>query len=320
MQATESVPPVQEVKLPKPKVRRRAKRKRRRPLMQTDFLLMKKVWIWKLLSYPLASQMVFPNISKLGSYRKIRRLVKEGYLVEREVSRLGMDVIQLSKKGFDCIKFDMSEMRQLRFAAQSVDHDYITSVFQLGEFVHGVPKGVELLTEQQLQAVDTTLLPSWTPKSYDHIPDGYIHFEAGEIKKTIAIEVELNYKSPIRYLKMGHYFDMNHEKVDVVLWLCDRVALAQFISDQLYRSNLRNFEVHNFVLLSDFRSLGWDAQSRSGSAKGQSIKEIYLANGYQNPVQSLVNPWSEKTKNVFFNFRKSPNISNVCAKPPDAKS
>ena len=169
MQETEPAYPAQEVKSSKPKARRRTKRKRRRPLMQTDFALMKTVWRWKLLSYPLASQMVFPKISRIGSYRKIRRLVKEGYLVEREVSRLSMDVIQLSKKGFDCIKYDMDELKQLRFAAQSVDHDYITSAFHLGEFVHAVPKGVVLLTEQQLQAVDNSLLPEWTPKSYEHI-------------------------------------------------------------------------------------------------------------------------------------------------------
>ena len=211
-------------------------------------------------------------------------------------------------------------MRQLRFAAQSVDHDYITSAFHLGEFVHGVPKGVELLTEQQLQTVDTTLLPSWTPKSYEHIPDGYIHFEAGEMKKTIAIEVELNYKSPLRYQKMGHYFDMGHEKVDVVLWLCDRVALAQFISDHLFHSKVRNFKVHNFFLLDTFRDRGWDALSLAGSEKGKSIKEIYLANGYQNPTQSPVNPWSEKTKNIFFDLRKSPASSKVCTKPVDEKA
>ena len=213
----------------------------------------------------------------------------------------------------------MGELRQLRFAAQSVDHDYITSAFHIGEFIHGLPKGVKLFTEQQLQAVDTSLLPAWTPKSCDHVPDGYIHFEEDAVKMTVAIEVELNYKSTLRYQKMGFYFDLSHEKVDVVIWLCDGIALAQFISDRLFHCKLRNFEVHNFILLSDFISCGWDAVSRAGGAKGKSIKEIYLPKGHQNPGQSLVKPWVNETKDIFFDFRKSPKLSKACAKPLEAK-
>ncbi len=320
MQATEPQAQAPQVKLSKPKARKRPKKGRRRPLMQIDFMLMRILWKWKLLSFPLASQMVFSKISKLGSYRKIKRLVNEGYLIERKVGRLEIEVIQLSKKGFDCIKYDLGETRQLRFAAQSVDHDYIATAFHLGEFVYGVPKGVTLLSEQQLQTVDSSLLPSWAIKNYEHIPDGYIRFEAGEIKKTIAIEVELNYKSTIRYMKMGYYFDADREKVDTVLWLCDGIAIAQFIANQLFEAKPRNSGVHNIILLESWIELGWEAESIHGDSKGKSIREIYLSKGYQNPSQNLVNTWSTQTKQILVDCRKSPRYSRICAEPVEPKT
>ena len=226
---------------------------------------------------------------------------------------IGLDcvVLQLTKKGFDYLKYDLGELLELRYAAQSVAHDYWATAFQLGEFIESRPKNVEFLTEQQLLCTDDSLLPKWRPKSRDHIPDGMTCIKNGTAESVFAIEIELNLKPLLRYDKIGHYFDAAFSKVDVVFWVCASTAIAQTISDRLFHLKLRNFEIHQFIITSEFKRKGWDAVVCSGSYRDRSIKEVYLTKGHQNPEKEPKKDRKNELSEIFFPTVKSPKAART---------
>ncbi len=264
------------------------------------------MWRWKVLSFSLARYLVFNDISWWNFYKKTRRLIREGYLIERTGDGLEFDVLQLTKKGFDFIKYDLGELKEMRFNAQSVVHDYWASAFQMGEFIRDGSGGVDFFTEQEVQCTDESLFPSWMPKSKEHIPDGLTSIKSGGRERSFAIEVELNLKPPIRYDKAAYYFDAESSKIDVVFWLCGSVAIAQAIFKRLKNANLRRLDVHHFCLTDDFKNLGWEMTARSGLYKGKTLSEIYLVNGYQTLGKTLVKGWLNGTREIFFPERKIP--------------
>lgn len=236
-------------------------------------------------------------------------MFREAYLVEREVQGFDVPVFQLSKKGFDVIKFDLGELREKRFAPQSVAHDYVSAAFQLGDFIHG-NHSAELLTEQEHQCTDDSLLPAWVPKSREHIPDGFTRLGlpgGGEV--VVAIEVELNLKPWIRYDKAAHYFDMSPTKIDVVFWLCNGMKLAQEIYKRLLGLNLRKIEIHSIVLLDDFRSQGWQAPIRSGQFKGKTVREVYGTKSAQKPYKTHTKAVQNGNSEIFFPVKKTAFLS-----------
>lgn len=235
-------------------------------------------------------------------------MLREGYITEREAPGLDVAVFQLSKKGFDVIKFDLGEIREKRFYPQSVSHDYVSAAFQLGDFIHGANQ-VEFLTEQEHQCTDDSLLPSWVPKAREHIPDGFTRFQVSGRELVVAIEVELNLKPWLRYDKAAHYFDMSPVQIDVVFWLCDGMKLAQEIYKRLLRLKLKRIDIHAIVLLDDFRATGWQAPIRSGQHKGKSVRDFYGTNTVKNACKTNTKAMQNSSSEIFFPVKKTAFIS-----------
>jgi hypothetical protein len=267
------------------------------------------------MSLPLAKKLAFDRLSEWTFYAKINRLRKENFVMKRDGIGLQCEVLQLTKKGFDYLKYDLGELREMRYAAQSVAHDYWATAFQLGEFALSPPKNVEFLTEQQIICTDDSLLPRWQPKSREHVPDGMTCIRSGIRESVIAIEVELNLKPLIRYDKIGYYFESSLSKVDVVFWICATTKIAQTISDRLFQMKLRNFDIHQFVITSEFRNQGWDALIRSGSFNGRSIRDVYLAKGHQTPENMPKMTRKNELRQLLFPTAKTPKSSRTYLKP-----
>lgn len=274
------------------------------PLM-AETALLKSIWRWKVLTYPLAKEIAFKKISYGNYYDKIRRLIGEGLIIERPVLGIGCTVLQLSKKGFELIKYELGDLRENRFAAQNVTHDYWASAVQIGEFIQGLPEEVRFFTEQQLQCTDDSLLPEWVPKSRSHIPDGLTHIKGDKDPSVIAFEVELNLKPLLRYDKAGYYFDAGLSKFDVVIWFCANKWIIQEISARLAGLKLRNHEIHQFLLTSDFRVHGWNAKIEQGSMAGTSLREIYSGKGLGSLPEHLWNSSGTGLHKIFFSRSKS---------------
>lgn len=227
-------------------------------------------------------------------------------MIERDGLDLGLTVLQLGKKGFELLRHDLGHLTQQRFAAQSVVHDYIATAFHLGEFAISPRDDVEFLTEQEVQCCEESLLPSWIPRSKEHIPDGFTRIKNEKFDSVFAFEVELHLKPFLRYSKAAYYFDGIDSKVDVVFWICDGMNLILRISEHLSTLRLRRIEIHHFVLLDDFRKYGWNCPTRSGREKNQKIRDIYMARARQGADRSPANPQQDNLIDVFFSSKKSP--------------
>ena len=217
--------------------------------------------------------------------------------------------LQLGKKGFEFLKTVLGELRENRYAAQSVTHDYWAMAFQVGEFLHVESSNVDFFTEQEIQCKDDSLFPDWVFRSREHIPDGMTLIKNGKERSVIAIEVDLTIKPLLRYDKAMYYFDAYDSKTDIVFWLVDGVNVMNGIYDRLVAGKIRKFDIHHFVLLSDFKKLGWNAIARTGQFTQKSVHDIYVAKGWQTPPTGLSNEWQTQFQELFISSRKSPGRS-----------
>lgn len=265
-----------------------------------EIKLLKGIWCWKVLSYPLAKRLYFPTVSPGNFYNKVRRLIGEGLLSDTVGDGLIFDVLQLTKLGFSLIRHDLGDLKEQRFNPQSVAHDYWATAFQLGIFLNQSGVSVFHASEQEVQSFDTDLLPSWLPKSRDHIPDGFFEIKDGETAGRFAIEVDLNLKSFLKYDKTAYHFDGIDCEIDVVFWLCGNIAIAEAIFSRLQDIKLRRLEIHHFFVTDDFKFQGWNAKARAGEFVGKSIQEICLWKTYGKPLEKLCKPYGKEEMEILF--------------------
>jgi hypothetical protein len=249
---------------------------------------------------------IYLKASEWWFYEIIARLVAEGLLVERtEGSRFTVTLYQLSKKGFEHISHDLPDLVEKRFAAQSVTHDAFATAFHLGDFVHGTPNEVQLLSEQELQCFDTSLYPIGIPKTRDHIPDGYTIVENGTTRRITAFEIEVNAKGPARYDKVSLHFDLARD-VDCVLWLVQDAKVFSLITERFLEIKTRRYAIHNFVTIDQFVKDGWSARIFFGSFKNQTIHDVLNPNGPQTPPKGSPKPTQNQLSDIFLKNAKSP--------------
>lgn len=282
------------------------KSKRLRRLTEREFDTLALIWKWKLLSKNAIRLAIYPKCSDWWFYKSIRRLVQEGYLVERlEGKLLDASFYQLSKKGFEHVSHDLPELIEKRFAAQSVTHDAMTSAFHLGEYVQGLPEGVTLLSEQELQCFDPSLYPLGVPRTREHIPDGYTIIQTADARTVLAFEVEVSAKGAARYDKVGLHFDLNRD-VEVVFWLVGDVSVFSIISRRLLEIKTRRSHIHNFVTLEQFKKDGWQSKIIFGSHLNQTIFEVMTAKAQQIRGNTEAKPGQKNLAEIFFQNAKSP--------------
>lgn len=254
----------------------------------------------------LSHEVSFSEVGSWQVYRTISRLLLEGYISEQVVIGTGVSVLQLTKKGFAEIRHELGTLKELRYNPQSVTHDYWATAFQLGPFVKNSMENVDLITEQEVQAFESGVLPEWIPGSREHIPDGFIGIKDDGSGTHIALEVELNLKPPLRYDKAAYYFDVLESPIDLVFWLCGNIALAEKIFNRLVNAKLRDLGIHHFFITEDFRNLGWQAPARTGHFRNKNIHEILTAKGWQNHSKTAAKSWQNEVAGIFFPKNKSP--------------
>jgi hypothetical protein len=296
----------QKTKVLQAKAKKKSSKTYRRRVSPTEIQFLKTLWKWKVLSYPLAWKICFSFNGFGRFYNKIRRLIIEGYVTDAVGDGLDFHVLQLTKKGFNLIQHDLGELRELRYAPQSVAHDYWATAFQLGSLYSTTTEIVTHISEQEIQGLASDLLPDWVPTSRDHIADGLFKIGQGEDSLCCALEVDINLKSLLRYDKAAYYFDGADSKIDVVFWLCGNLHIAQTIYNRLQSINLNRLDIHHALVTDDFRNHGWNALARSGQFAGKKIQEIYALKSRGNPVESPLKPYGKEEMEILFPTLKTP--------------
>jgi len=252
------------------------------------------------LKYALASDRSFWKF-----YQILRRLFNEGYLKEVSHSASSVSFWTLTKKGFQYIDDGSMGLTQARYQPQALLHDYWAMIFQLGDFVLGIPNSVEIISEQEFTARELSDLPEWVPKSKEHIPDGFTKVEKSHISSVMAFEVELSAKSDSRYEEMIRYLDQK-EEVTWVLWLCANDKIIQKITRQIVAVRRRRPLIHNFVLQKDVQDHGWSASFLWGELGGKTVYELLGQRPSQHAVNIPLTSHQPNAMSVYLETKKSP--------------
>ena len=272
-----------------------------------EFNFLKTLWRWKVLTYPLARHLCFPENSESRFYFKARRLIHEGYIIEAAGDGLSFHVLQLTKKGFNLVQHDLGELKELRFNPQSVAHDYWATAFQLGSCSDIPTDLLTHITEQEIQSLVPDILPAWAPVTRNHVPDGLFQIRNDNNESLhCALEVDINLKSLLRYDKAAYYFDGADCKIDVVFWLCGNLNIAESIYSRLQNAKLRRFDIHHFFVTDDFKYNGCHAEARSGQFAGKKIHDILTKKGRGNPEEDAEKTRGKEYLEILFPKLKTP--------------
>ena len=115
--------------------------------------------------------------------------------------------------------------------------------------------GISISTEQQLRRLDRSELPSWLPKRLTHRPDGYWRLPTMNGHRIIALEMECSGKGQRPYVSAGEFYNRSAE-IDSVLWIVQDAGVAARIVRVFQGCHAGFRDIHNFVRLGDFKSMG----------------------------------------------------------------
>jgi hypothetical protein len=147
------------------------KRKIQRQLNPLDLKVLMFLWRFKVANSLTLKTHLAPETPYWTFYHRMRKLHQEGFVVLARGSLIfKSSVWHLSKKGFSTIAGDLGELSEERFLPHSVPHDGWVLAVQLGEYIHGIPDGVALFSEQQFRTTHQSLIPAWLPGDKSHIP------------------------------------------------------------------------------------------------------------------------------------------------------
>ncbi len=244
------------------------------PLVTDDVL--KRLWRWKLLTTAALHELHFSHLSPKTSYKELWKMRKRG------IVRLAPDhtgrrfAFSLTKKGFSQISFPYADFHEKGYRSEHFEHDLITTAIHLGDWMHGVPDGHAMFSEQQLRRIYFEQFPGWVPRSKYHRPDGFWRVPYGDQDKVFALEVELTLKRELKYAYIGDHYDES-SRIDRVVWLVRTSRTAAKIDQYLQEKARKKSGKHHFVLLDDLLVSGWMAKLHHGIDAGKTLN--WLLNG-----------------------------------------
>ncbi len=301
-------------------------------LTQRDYELLKFLWVWKLASTAVLRRRFFPNINcEIFPYKKLRQIQKAGYLNQIAFLNGGyagkyekLYVWALSKKGFSEIRVAMGNLKEDGYCSEYPQHDYLVSSIHLGEFLGNIPNDVRIFSENQLRRFPLHRYPAWVPKDAAHRPDGYWCIGAGHEQKIYALEVETSVKSISRYTQCASFYRRTKE-IGRVFWYVESVGEAQSVQKALRSYDESRFQIHNFILLSDYVKSGWLAPIVIGGDRPQTLRDFLTVNTGNLPAtteqlvahHAWLNPRIARVNSA--SSKKAQNIQNadsICIYPP----
>ena len=112
---------------------------------------------------------------------------------------------------------------------------------------------------------------------------------------SVAIEVEITRKIKSKYADAAEsYSDL--ESVHRILWLVPAQSDARHIQSAMRNSEMENRDKHDFVLVPDFKTVGWQSKITLGPEAGKTVQE-FLNSLPQKPVSNVTDsPSFEFTK------------------------
>ncbi len=266
------------------------------------------IWRWKLLTTAALTELHFSKHAPSYAHRRLLDL-KKARLVEwlhiKGDPNGRAFAWTLSKKGFEAIQDELPHLREVGFRSECVSHDLLVAAVHLGDWIHGVPQGCDLFTEQQLRRCHVGHYPSWVPNTEIHRPDGYWLTQIRSAAGVVALEVERSQKSPSDYRAISQFYSNRPELLRVV-WVVRFKGMAHAIHEAVREIKGAGMGLHNFILEDDFLKLGWTSTFFLGRDIGKTLSRLL-------PTQIAI-PSPHVGPMLLLNTQKSPHRSNVYSK------
>ncbi len=243
---------------------------------ERDYKVLRFLWKWKVLSTSALATKFFCQSEPRTAYRRLIALERSGYISSVRLQQRFHEVWQLSDKGFRFIREQLGDLASVGYKVEYVEHDFLASAFHLGEWLTLQPEYTQNYSEQQLRRYPADLWPNWVPQSTLHRPDGYSLYFQGEQPVVVAFEIELSVKSKVRYQSVVAFYD-SLPSIQFVFWLVDSKNTMQALSNTFKKFQMRDYDKHHFVLLSDFRKSGWRAPFVKGKFVGRKPLDFLMS-------------------------------------------
>ena len=277
----------------------------KRYLNANDYKLLVWLWRWKLVNVKMIIDKFYSDRSTSAALQQYYNIRKFG-LINCHVCGMGKQMmVSLSEKGFKLICDGLPELEQKGFKSEHKVHDFLSSVFHGGGFGHELPDGIELITEQELRAINKYDLPDWVPDTSERRPDGFTRLRYGSEQKIFSHEVELSYKKIYRMKHIARYYN-NTPSIDRVFWLVRKRIHGRTIEQHFSETKGIYREIHNFICLDEFAEKEWESVIFHGPDIHKTYKECLSTFG-----QLSIEKWASK---VALNMSKTPYKSSGCVK------
>lgn len=228
---------------------------------------------WKLATTAAISARFFPLFTTHAAYNRLTQLKKAGYVrIQTDLSGRN-PCWTLTQMGFEAIKEHVGEQREVGFKSENPHHDLVCMAIQLGDWIYETPKGVKMITEQELRRTPYEFIPPWAKISGNHRPDGFWKIEKANGPLVVALEVELSRKAGMRYQSVAHVYS-RETHIHYVLWLVQSHAAANRIHNHIQKSQAERTSMHLFAFLDDLRSMGWQAKLYQNAKEVSTITEF----------------------------------------------
>jgi hypothetical protein len=269
-----------------------------------DLPLLWFLWRWKLSTVAALTKKFYPTCSEKTAYNRLLAL-RQGKVIQMRGDSAGQKFIcTLDQNGYDALAESLPPLKENGYKSERIGHDFVTTAFQLGEWLLDTPKTVEFFTEQQLRRIHQDAYPKWVPRSDLHRPDGYTRVESGTSQKVFSIEVELSNKRDVDYKNIGDFYN-RYRSVTNILWLLPSQHTAHNIHQKMKAAAQNSQDNHSFVLVGDFLINGWESKIVAGCDLGESIRTVMGASPHEKPSM-LSGPILTR---FLLDTRKSPHTS-----------
>lgn len=256
-----------------------AKNKSNCDVTERDYKIFRYLWKWKVMSTAALARKFFSSGDPRTAYRRFIALEKAGYLASIRLEPRFHEVWTLNHKGFKFIREQLGELASCGYKSEHVNHDLLATAFHLGEWLTDQPEYTQNFSEQQLRRYPTDLWPNWVPRSTIHRPDGYSLYFEDDQPIVVAFETELSVKSKDRYQSVVAFYDAE-ASVRLVFWLVDTKNTIHTLRRCFEKFQMREFDKHHFILLSDFQKYGWRAKFAKSPLLDKSPRDFLMAQAH----------------------------------------
>ena len=268
-----------------------AKKKTSDPLIgERDKQVLHFLWRHRICTFQTLKDIFFPLNGSRTTYDRLCKLRRGGHVQTMNLNGTNDLVWGLGKRGLEYLEDRvLPELKARSYKPQSKYHDLLVTAVLLGQWMGSVPRGVKIVSEQELRVTEVLEIPYAIRRKMDHFPDGIWIFTNSSESRGVALEVGTPGKTIERYIEVSSFY-ASHLFFEHVVWIVPRPTLAQTILDASRKYGMPREGQHLFIEQADFEARLWNSQFLNMDRREQSLADFLMSrlnSGSRGGVKTL---------------------------------